>query len=117
MAVARAVPIDRLRDDVRLLGELVGDVLREQGGPELFDDVEYVRQATIGLRSGHGSDQALLSWAESQSTQRLMELVRAFSAYFHLINLVEQHTPVRPLRRRRRDKANPLPESVGPVLV
>ena len=55
MAVARAVPIDRLRDDVRLLGELVGDVLREQGGPELFDDVEYVRQAAIGLRSGHGS--------------------------------------------------------------
>ena len=110
------MPIDRLRDDVRLLGELVGDVLREQGGPELFDDVEYVRQATIGLRSSHGSDQALLSWAESQSTQRLMELVRAFSAYFHLINLAEQHHRVRTLRERQRAQAQPLHESVGAAL-
>ena len=47
----RAQPIDRLRNDVRLLGELVGDVLREQGRPELFDDVERIRQAAIELRS------------------------------------------------------------------
>ena len=116
MAVARAVPIDRLRDDVRLLGELVGDVLREQGGPELFEDVEHVRQAAIGLRSSHGSDQALLSWAESQSTLRLMELVRAFSAYFHLINLAEQHHRVRTLRERQRAQAQPLRESIAAAL-
>ncbi len=116
MAVARAVPIDRLRDDVRLLGELVGDVLREQGGPQLFDDVEHVRQATIGLRSSHASDQALLSWAESQSTLRLMELVRAFSAYFHLINLAEQHHRVRTLRERQRSQAQPLHESIAAAL-
>ena len=116
MAVARAVPIDRLRDDVRLLGELVGDVLREQGGPELFSDVEYVRQATIGLRSSQGSEQALLSWAESQSTLRLMELVRAFSAYFHLINLAEQHHRVRTLRERQRAHAQPLHESIAAAL-
>jgi len=87
----RAEPIDRLRDDVRLLGELVGAVLREQGGLELYVDVEFVRQAAIELRSSNASDAELLSWAEGQSTRRLLQLVRAFSTYFHLINL-EQRT-------------------------
>ena len=98
----RAEPIDRLRDDVRLLGELVGEVLREQGGEALFEAVEHVRTAAIQLRSGAGSEQALLDWAERQSTQRLMQLVRAFSTYFHLINLAEQHHRVRTLRERQR---------------
>ncbi|HEY0584401.1 MAG TPA: phosphoenolpyruvate carboxylase, partial [Chloroflexota bacterium] len=111
--VTRAEPIDRLRDDVRLLGELVGDVLREQGGTDLFEDVEFVRQAAIELRSSGGSDQALLRWAEQQSTLRLLQLVRAFSVYFHLINLAEQHHRVRTLRERQRARRQPLHESVG----
>src|ERR1700737_294479 len=113
MAVARAEPIDRLRDDVRLLGELVGDVLREQGGVDLFEDVEHIRQAAIRLRSTEGSDQELLGWAEHQPTLRLLHLVRAFSVYFHLINLAEQHHRVRTLRERRRSQTAPLHESPG----
>src|SRR3954447_8107431 len=109
----RAEPIDRLRDDVRLLGELVGDVLREQGGAELFEAVEHVRLAAIELRSGNGSDRALLDWAEQQSTRRLLQLVRAFSTYFHLINLAEQHHRVRTLRERQRASSAPLHESVA----
>ncbi|MBV9583197.1 MAG: phosphoenolpyruvate carboxylase [Chloroflexi bacterium] len=111
--VIRAEPIDRLRDDVRLLGELVGDVLREQGGQELFDDVEHIRTAAIELRSGHGSEQSLLEWAGAQSTHRLMQLVRAFSTYFHVINLAEQHHRVRTLRERERTSPGPLHESVA----
>ena len=100
----RAEPIDRLRDDVRLLGELVGEVLREQGGP---------RAVRGGRAHAHGGDapalagrrrprqeRALLGWAERQSTARLLQLVRAFSVYFHLINLAEQHHRVRTLRER-----------------
>jgi phosphoenolpyruvate carboxylase len=109
----RAEPIDRLRDDVRLLGELVGDVLREQGGAELFEAVEHVRQAAIELRSGRGSEDDLLEWAESQTTARLMQLVRAFSTYFHLINLAEQHHRIRTLRERERSQGGPLHESVA----
>src|SRR5215831_10768050 len=112
MAV-RAEPIDRLRADVRLLGELVGGVLREQGGPELFQAVEYVRTRAIELRSHDGDDQALLSWAEQQSTARLLQLVRAFSVYFHLINLAEQQHRVRTLRHRQRSQSAPLHESVA----
>src|ERR1041385_888832 len=109
----RAEPIDRLRDDVRLLGELVGEVLREQGGAELFEDVEHVRQAAIELRSGSGSDAQLLTWAERQSTQRLLQLVRAFSTYFHLINLAEQHHRIRTLSERLRSHHGVLHESVA----
>jgi phosphoenolpyruvate carboxylase len=113
----RAEPIDRLRDDVRLLGELVGEVLREQGGADLFEDVERVRQAAIGLRSNEGSGEALLAWAEQQSTLRLLQLVRAFSVYFHLINLAEQHHRVRTLRDRQRSQSGPLHESVAFALM
>jgi phosphoenolpyruvate carboxylase len=108
----RAEPIDRLRDDVRLLGELVGDVLREQGGLELFEDVEHIRTAAIELRAGHGSEDELLGWAERQPTRRLLQLVRAFSTYFHLINLAEQHHRVRTLRERQR-RGGTLHESVA----
>jgi phosphoenolpyruvate carboxylase len=111
--VIRAEPIDRLRDDVRLLGELVGEVLREQGGEDLFQDVEHVRTAAIELRSGRGSDRVLLEWAERQSTHRLMQLVRAFSTYFHVINLAEQHHRVRTLREREHSSPTPLHESVA----
>jgi phosphoenolpyruvate carboxylase len=109
----RAEPIDRLRDDVRLLGELVGDVLREQGGSDLFEAVEYLRRAAIDLRAPDSSDQDLLDWAEQQSTTRLLQLVRAFSAYFHLINLAEQSHRVRTLRDRQRASTEPLHESVA----
>jgi len=112
----RAEPIDRLRDDVRLLGELVGGVLREQGGPELFEAVEYVRTAAIGLRSTNASDVELLDWTERQSTARLMQLVRAFSVYFHLINLAEQHHRVRTLRERQRRAGDALHESIAAAI-
>ncbi len=112
----RAEPIDRLRDDVRLLGELVGEVLREQGGPELFDAVEHVRLAAIALRSGAEGDadaeHDLLQWATGKSTEELLLLVRAFSVYFHLINLAEQRHRIRTLWERERAGAM-LHESVA----
>ncbi|HEX6777348.1 MAG TPA: phosphoenolpyruvate carboxylase [Ktedonobacterales bacterium] len=111
----RAEPIDALRDDVHLLGELVGDVLREQGGPDLFAAVEHARLTAIALRS-RDSDQTqergLLRWAQQQSTDRLLQLVRAFSVYFHLINLAEQRHRVRILRDRQRARVA-LQESIA----
>src|SRR5918997_5176223 len=96
-AGARAEPIEQLRDDVRLLGELVGTVLREQGGGRLFQAVEHARTTAIALRSQPAdaarqskAEQDLLRWAARQSTARLLQIVRAFGIYFHLINLAEQ---------------------------
>ena len=118
----RAEPIDRLRDDVRLLGELVGQVLREQGGPALFDAVEHVRLQAIALRSaGDAPDAAaereLLRWMGRHSTRGLLQLIRAFGVYFHLINLAEQHHRVRTLAERERASDGvPLPESLPAAL-
>ncbi len=112
----RAEPIDALRDDVHLLGELVGEVLREQGGPDLLAAVEYARLTAIALRSRDSAnllrERGLLQWAQRQTTERLMQLVRAFSIYFHLINLAEQHHRVRILRERER-AGTPLQESIA----
>ncbi len=45
----------RMRRDVRLLGDMLGEVLRESGGQELLDEVERLRQAVIAARASHGS--------------------------------------------------------------
>ncbi len=110
----RAEPIEGLRDDVNLLGMLLGDVLREQGGPRLYEIVERARQETIMARTtGNVAERlpALLEWMETLPDDDLFGLVRAFGIYFHLINLAEQHHRVRTLRQRERS-GPPLQESL-----
>jgi phosphoenolpyruvate carboxylase len=72
-------PIDHLRDDVRLLGSLLGDVIREQGGGALFSLVEEVRHAAIGLRerSDPNAEQALARRIDELPLSDLFGLVRA----------------------------------------
>ncbi|WP_295034708.1 phosphoenolpyruvate carboxylase, partial [uncultured Microbacterium sp.] len=94
-----------MRADVRMLGALLGQVLRESGGDDLFDDVERLRQATIEAytdESAEAFDRATRI-AEEFSVQRADEVARAFTAYFHLVNLAEEHQRVRVLRERGDD--------------
>lgn len=111
--------MDALREDVRILGDLVGQVVREQAGERIFALVEHVRLAAIASRDGSLSraeatdaDRSLLDWAERRSTAELIGVVRAFTIYFHVINVAEQHHRVRRLYERERSDA-PLPESIG----
>ena len=94
--------VDRpLRADVRVLGELLGRVLREAGGDELLADVEHLRGLVIRAYDG---DTAALEEAEAfvdgLETQRAEQVARAFTVYFHLVNLAEEHHRVRVLRER-----------------
>ncbi|MEM9553043.1 MAG: phosphoenolpyruvate carboxylase [Acidobacteriota bacterium] len=92
-----------LKDDVHLLGALVGDVIRDQGGDELFDRVEAARRAAIARREA--SDDAataldtpldhLLDALEPATAELL---VRSYLAYFRVVNLAEA---VHRIRRRR----------------
>ncbi len=85
-----------LRQDVGMLGALVGDVIREQGGEDLFSLVEEIRGEAIRRREADGRDcQALASRLAGLEPDRARELVRAFSTYFQVVNLAEQVHRVR----------------------
>ncbi len=103
-----------LRDDVRRLGALVGEVIREQGGDELYRLVEDVRRAAIGRRQGDAAARdALLAATAGLGPQRAELLVRAFSTYFQVVNLAER---VHRIRRRRdylREARPPQPGSLA----
>jgi phosphoenolpyruvate carboxylase len=95
-----------LRRDVRSLGILLGEVLREQAGEELFSQVEALRQGTISRRDaearGHADEAArhaaaALELVHSLPVERDLLLTRAFAFYFELINLAETNH-----RKRRR---------------
>nr|WP_246286046.1 phosphoenolpyruvate carboxylase [Microbacterium pseudoresistens] len=91
-----------MRADVRMLGALLGQVLRESGGDDLFDDVERLRLATIQAYTDAegGAFPRAIEIAESFTVRRADEVARAFTAYFHLVNLAEEHQRVRVLRER-----------------
>ncbi|GAA1940009.1 phosphoenolpyruvate carboxylase [Microbacterium aoyamense] len=93
---------EQMRSDVRMLGALLGRVLRESGSPGLFEDVESLRVATIQAYTDE-SDEAFAraaAIADSFTISRADEVARAFTAYFHLVNLAEEHQRVRILRER-----------------
>jgi len=112
-------PIDRLRDDVRLLGNLLGSVIREQGGPALLNLVEDVRHQAIALRERYdaAAEARLVARVDALTLDELFGLVRAFTVYFHLINLAEEHHRLRTLRERERRAAPaPRPESIAAAI-
>lgn len=88
-----------LREDVHMLGVLVGDVIREQGGDELFEVVEGDRQAAIARREGDAVGAAQLNQGTRGVPASLArDLVRAFSTWFEMVNMAEK---VHRIRRRR----------------
>ncbi|MEV0928939.1 phosphoenolpyruvate carboxylase [Streptomyces spongiicola] len=84
-----------LRSDIRRLGDLLGETLVRQEGPELLDLVERVRALT---RSDGAAAAELLGETDLDTAAKL---VRAFSTYFHLANVGEQVHRGRELRERR----------------
>ncbi|MBF8186690.1 phosphoenolpyruvate carboxylase [Nonomuraea sp. K274] len=91
---------DELRHDVRLLGNLLGQVLAEQGGEDLLADVERLRKAVIAARRGEISADEITAMVAGWEIERLVQIARAFTCYFHLANLAEEHYRIRTLRER-----------------
>lgn len=88
-----------LRQDVHDLGTVVGELLAEQGGPELFEAVETARQAAIGAREGDAdAARTLEQLVGSLSATETRDFIRAFSTYFQAVNTAEL---VHRIRRRR----------------
>jgi phosphoenolpyruvate carboxylase len=97
-----------MRRDVRLLGEVLGEVISESDGADLLADVERLRRAVIAARSAadRGSAQAaaagdeIMALVSAWSWDRAELVARAFTVYFHLVNLAEEEQRVRALRQR-----------------
>jgi phosphoenolpyruvate carboxylase len=103
-----------LRRDIRLLGDTLGTILVEQEGQGLLDSVERIRLLSRAARRGEKVQE--LGHAVASLEPHLQELVlRAFSLYFQLANIAEQHHRVR--RRRADARRGPLRESIDEALV
>jgi phosphoenolpyruvate carboxylase len=105
-----------MRNDVRLLGDVLGEVIRESAGPELLADVEQLRHAVIAARrDGAGADRAsddIAALVASWNVARAELIARSFAVYFHLANLAEEHQRIRNLRERDTG-AEPVRESLA----
>jgi phosphoenolpyruvate carboxylase len=99
-----------LRDDVHALGHLVGEVLRDQCGATVFDAVEGDRQAAIGRREGDAEDDvALVVRTQGRPPAEALELIRAFSTWFQVVNMAEKVHRVRRRRQYVNSDAGPQP--------
>ncbi len=88
-----------LRDDVRTLGRLVGELLREQGGDSLYELVESARRISIRRREGdREAAEELTDLVQALPPDTARDVIRAFSTYFELVNTAEK---VHRIRRRR----------------
>ncbi len=101
-----------LRRDVKFLGRLLGEVLVEQEGRELFELEELVRLLAIrrrrGPRDGRGdAAKELARLLAGIGSEQAEPVIRAFAVYFQLVNLAEQHHRV---RRARAHASDPEPQ-------
>lgn len=107
-----------LRRDVAELGALVGRMLREQGGEALYERVERARVAAIARREGDaGAARALAELTAGLPAESAADLVRAFSAFFFVVNLAERVHRIRRRRDYQRRDAGPQPGGVEATLV
>jgi phosphoenolpyruvate carboxylase len=111
---------DPLAREVKLLGALLGQVIVEQEGPELFELVEQLRRAAIrGRKAGpEETSERALNALDGRTPDELVAVARAFTAYFLLVNLAEEKHRVRTLRRRERSSRRvPLADGIGAAIL
>lgn len=101
-------PHKPLRDDIHLLGDLLGETLRSQGSDELFEMVERVRALAKSGRAGSEEDFARLAdLLAAMPAEEALPVARAFSHFLNLANIAEQHHRVRRRRDYQRDPNAP----------
>ncbi len=90
----------RLRTDIRLLGRILGDTVRDQEGAEVFDLVERIRQTSIRFHRDEDklARRELETILDSMSTADTVRIVRAFSYFSHLANIAEDQNNIRQMR-------------------
>ena len=88
-----------VNQDVRELGELLGDIITEQSSESAFDIVEQIRTAAVAYRRGEADDRSEIhETLDGLSPEEQDVVARAFTTYFELINLAEERQRVREIR-------------------
>jgi phosphoenolpyruvate carboxylase len=98
-------PQQRLRQTIRLLGNMLGETIIEQEGQEIFELEERIRALTKSWRQGNeAAHQELVALSRElvPDINRALAVLKAFTAYFQLVNLAEEEQRVRVLRERAR---------------
>lgn len=104
--VRRAKENERpLVEDIRLLGRILGDVIRDQEGVQTFDLVERIRKLSVSFRrhDDQAADRELKSLLKSLSGDEAVKVIRAFTYFSHLANLAEDRHHIR--RREVHERA------------
>ncbi len=86
-----------LVEDIRLLGRILGDVIREQEGKEAYELVEQIRKLSVAFRrdADASADKALKKLLASLSAEATVRVIRAFTYFSHLANLAEDRHHIR----------------------
>jgi len=106
---------DSLSQDIHLLGDILGRVIRRQAGIEVFELEERIRALAKARRVDEDLDldKRLAEVVDGLSIEQAELIARAFAAYFELVNLAEEQHRVRVLRQREREAhPRPLRESI-----
>jgi phosphoenolpyruvate carboxylase len=86
-----------LMEDIRLLGRILGDVIREQEGAAAFELIERVRQLSVAyrLKRDASAGKVLDRLLKNLSADQTVSVIRAFSYFSHLANIAEDRHHVR----------------------
>ncbi|MDB5951172.1 MAG: phosphoenolpyruvate carboxylase [Massilia sp.] len=104
-----------LKEDIRLLGRLLGDVLRDQEGESVFDIVETIRQTAVRFRREDDAEagKELTTLLRKLTRDQAISVVRAFSYFSHLANIAEDQHHIRRRRAHLLAGSKPQQGSVG----
>ncbi len=103
-----------LREDVRLLGNLLGETLKLHAGQDLFNQVEQIRTLSKGARDGQvEAEKQLEQLFLSLEEHEILPLARAFTHFLNFANIAEQYHVV---RRRRQSEVDETAESPNPLV-
>ncbi|SFB91238.1 phosphoenolpyruvate carboxylase [Massilia yuzhufengensis] len=107
-----------LKEDIRLLGRLLGDVLRDQEGEAVFQVVETIRQTAVRFRREDDpkAGEELTALLRQLTRDQTISVVRAFSYFSHLANIAEDQHHIRRRRAHLMRGADPRQGSVGYAL-
>ena len=104
-----------LREDIRLLGRILGDTVREQEGEEVFELVEQIRRASIRFHRDNeiGARRELEATLDSLNADQTLAITRAYSYFSHLANIAEDQHHIRRNRAHAIAGSAPRPGSLA----